>query len=91
MQLIFDGIPFAEKAAGFMKTFLEQVHRWGIASMETYALLRRNGELLARRAELIRTNFVELRDLLRTAREFSDRSAGENQEPAARSTSPRSR
>lgn len=71
---------------------LEDFRRWKAAAGETRALLHRNGELLEHRARLLRSNAIEFRGLVRLAHEFADRAAEqEDQEPAARSTSPRSR
>ena len=73
-----------------MEKFLEQMRRWGLASEQTLALLHRNSELCERRVQLIRRNLRDMHALVRAAREFNDL-AGRDQEPAARSGSPRSR
>lgn len=69
-----------------MQWFEETIHRWQLASGETQALLNESSALLTRRHRLLQAARHEFGDVLRLAREFAD-----GQEPAARSTLPRSR
>ncbi|HEY0373002.1 MAG TPA: hypothetical protein VGD79_13435 [Thermoanaerobaculia bacterium] len=74
-----------------MSGFLEQFQQWKAVSGETRSLLDRNLELLDRRARLLHRYTEDLRGLVRVAHEFADRAAESDQEPAARSNSPRSK
>lgn len=73
-----------------MQWFEETIHRWQLASGETQALLNESSALLTRRHRLLQAARHEFGDVLRLAREFTDEVA-DGQEPAARSTLPRSR
>lgn len=73
-----------------MASFFDNVLRWQATAGETHALLSRNSELLTDRVELLHTALYEFRHVLRLTRQFTDE-ASAGQDPAARSTSPRSR
>lgn len=53
-------------------SILEDVRRWRAASAETATLLRRNEELLERRATLIDSVHDEFRAVVRLAMKFAD-------------------